>query len=125
MTGRRTVYRQKLHKNKSELTVLLFLPAIDCGKLQAPQNGSVFGRNTTYPHTLRFTCDVGFSLFGSSDRKCQANGTWSGTNALCQGEKSVNQGYLPFTWENRKFQLENQMVRDFPFGKLKKICAVI
>ncbi|XP_020615812.1 CUB and sushi domain-containing protein 3-like isoform X2 [Orbicella faveolata] len=58
--------------------------AIDCGKLQAPQNGSVFGRNTTYPHTLRFTCDVGFSLFGSSDRKCQANGTWSGTNALCQ-----------------------------------------
>ena len=34
-------------------------------------------------------------------------------------------GYLPFTWENRKFQLENQMVRAIPCGKLQKICAVI
>ena len=34
-------------------------------------------------------------------------------------------GYLPFTWENRKFQLENQMVRAIPCGKLQKIWAVI
>ena len=34
-------------------------------------------------------------------------------------------GYLPFTRENRKFQLENQMVRAIPFGKLQKIWAVI
>ena len=26
-------------------------------------------------------------------------------------------GYLPFTRENRKFRLENQMVRAIPFGK--------
>ena len=25
-----------------------------------------------------------------------------------------DKGYLPFTWENQKFQLENQMVRVFP-----------
>ena len=29
------------------------------------------------------------------------------------------------TWENRKFRLENQMVRALPFGKLQKIWAVI
>ena len=34
-------------------------------------------------------------------------------------------GYLPFTQENRKFQLENQMVRAIPFGKLQKIWTVI
>ena len=34
-------------------------------------------------------------------------------------------GYLPFTRENQKFQLENQMVRAIPFGKLQKIWAVI
>ena len=34
-------------------------------------------------------------------------------------------GYLPFTWENWKFQLENQMVRAIPLGKLQKIWAVI
>lgn len=48
---------------------------------------------------LRFTCDVGFSLLGSSDRQCQENGTWSGTNAFCQGEKSINQNsYLTKAW---------------------------
>ena len=36
-----------------------------------------------------------------------------------------NIGYLPFTWENRKFQLEKQMVRAIPFGKIQKIWAVI
>ena len=34
-------------------------------------------------------------------------------------------GYLPFTRANRKFQLENQMVRAIPFEKLQKIWAVI
>ena len=33
-------------------------------------------------------------------------------------------GYLPFTWENRKFRLENQMVHAIPFGKLQKKWAV-
>ena len=39
------------------------------------------------------------------------------------GERDL--GYLPFTRENRKFRLENQMVRAIPFGKLQKIWAVI
>ena len=30
------------------------------------------------------------------------------------------QGYLPFTWHNQTFQLENQVEHDFPFGKLQK-----
>ena len=34
-------------------------------------------------------------------------------------------GYIPFTRENRKFQLENQMDRAIPFGKLQRIWAVI
>ena len=41
------------------------------------------------------------------------------------GELTVDMGYLPFTWENRKFQLEDQMVRAIPIGKLQKIWAVI
>ena len=32
---------------------------------------------------------------------------------------------VPFTWENRKLQLENQMFRAIPFGNLPKIWAVI
>ena len=37
----------------------------------------------------------------------------------------VNKGYLSFTWENRKFRWEIQMVHPIPFGKLQKIWAVI
>lgn len=36
-----------------------------------------------------------------------------------------DQGYLPFTGENQKFQSENQLVRAIPFGKIQKIWAVI
>ena len=32
-------------------------------------------------------------------------------------------GYLSFVWENRKFPMEDQMVRAIPFGKLWKIWA--
>ena len=34
-------------------------------------------------------------------------------------------GYLPLTTENRKFQLENQMVLAIPFWKIQKVAAAI
>lgn len=33
-----------------------------------------------------FDCDDGFILLGSNIRNCQANGTWSGNQAFCEGE---------------------------------------
>ena len=47
------------------------------------------------------------------------------TSTILSAPPPIDQGYLPFTWENRKFQVENQMVRTIPFGKLQKIWAVI
>ena len=45
---------------------------------------------------------------------------------LCLGFVHVlYKGYLPFSWENRKFWLESQMIRAIPFGKLQNIWAVI
>ena len=44
---------------------------------------------------------------------------------LNESEAGVDLGYLPFTRENRKFQLENQMDRAIPFGKFQRIWAVI
>ena len=31
------------------------------------------------------------------------------------------QGYLPFTWHNQAFQLENQVDHNIPFGKLQQM----
>lgn len=66
----------------------IFFPfiAIDCGFLDAPTNGSSSGDLTVFPNTKYFTCDLGFLMGGSSERACQANGTWSGTNTTCSGE---------------------------------------
>ena len=50
--------------------------------------------------------------------------TKRGKNRLCKWAFRM-QGYLLFTRENRKFHLENQMVRAIPFGKLQKTWAVI
>ena len=44
----------------------------------------------------------------------------------CQIPSYINLGYfVPFMWENQKFQKENQMVYSIQSGKLQKIWAVI
>lgn len=60
-------------------------PAVDCGSLAAPLNGSIQGNETTYPNTIHINCDSGFIRNGSPFRTCQANRTWSGVKTTCQG----------------------------------------
>ena len=59
--------------------------AVDCGAMFSPMNGSIFGNLTVYPNTVRFSCDLGFLVLGSSIRKCQHNGTWDGYDTVCEG----------------------------------------
>ncbi|KAK3727153.1 hypothetical protein QZH41_004451 [Actinostola sp. cb2023] len=58
--------------------------AVDCGSLGVPQNGSLQGSLTVFPNVIKFSCDEGFLLCGSSSRVCQANRTWSGTLTHCE-----------------------------------------
>ena len=46
-------------------------------------------------------------------------------NYLKQNTHNVILENLPFTWENRKLQLKNQMVHAYPFQKPQKIWAVV
>lgn len=62
--------------------------AKDCGLLAVPLNGSVSGTETTFPNEAMFNCDEGFLLKGSTVRRCQADGSWSGTQASCKGKVS-------------------------------------
>lgn len=60
-------------------------PAQDCGPLDNPANGSSIGDLTVFPNKIIFGCDEGFLLRGSNIRNCQANGTWSGNQTICEG----------------------------------------
>ena len=63
------------------------LIAVDCGALTSPTNGSSFGTATTFSNTIKFSCDIGFDLVGSSSRRCMADKTWSGEMPVCKGNQ--------------------------------------
>jgi len=57
-----------------------------CYNLATPANGFAFGNNqSTYEvgSVIRFDCEVCTSMSGSSERTCQQDGTWSGTDFFC------------------------------------------
>lgn len=64
-------------------------PAVDCGPLSVPVNGSSSGDSTVFPNSLLFNCDPGFILSGSTIRTCQPNGTWSGFSTICGGRSEA------------------------------------
>ena len=39
----------------------------------------------SYEDTCSFTCNTGYELTGSDTRICQSDGSWSGTDDVCQG----------------------------------------
>ena len=56
--------------------------AKDCGPPVAPLYGSVNYTNTTFDSTAEVSCNISFSLVGSSSIRCNAYGYWSGI-AIC------------------------------------------
>lgn len=85
----KTVHLQVIETPSLALISLIFCSiisqAVDCGVVKPLLNGSISGEMTVFPHLLRIHCDEGFTLLGSTSRKCQANGTWSGRDAFCKG----------------------------------------
>ena len=73
-----------------------FHPAImsvpeDCGPLSSPDNGEVdTGEGTRAGAQATYTCDLGFELFGESQRVCGRDGVWNGSQPECRGQSSLN-----------------------------------
>ena len=85
-------------------TWYIYALAKDCGLLDVPSNGSMFGNQTTYPHKVLFRCHEGFTLRGSQVRRCTSEGTWSGVPASCEGTRALSHLHrsTDFTNLNRK-----------------------
>ncbi|XP_011409624.1 PREDICTED: CUB and sushi domain-containing protein 1-like [Amphimedon queenslandica] len=58
---------------------------VDCGRLQAPMDGSIAFQFdlTTFNSVATYSCNFGFTLIGSANRTCQLNGSWSPDAPTC------------------------------------------
>lgn len=96
---------------------LCFLTAKDCGNLTVPQNGSLNGRETTFPNEATFSCDEGFILNGSTVRRCQSDGTWSGIRTSCHGE-IITCSYQNISKTIKRLQVDQQSCK-----RCKSLCS--
>ena len=60
-----------------------FSAVVNCNDPGALENGARSGSVFTFGGEVTYTCNPGYTLSGSSIRRCQANGLWSGTPASC------------------------------------------
>ena len=68
-------------------TWLLYL--VSCLELTNPNNGVINcsledDGVPSQGDTCSFTCNTGYELTGSDNRTCQSDGSWSGSDAVCQ-----------------------------------------
>ncbi|KAI1894595.1 hypothetical protein AGOR_G00117390 [Albula goreensis] len=63
-----------------------------CGDPGVPPHGSRLGEEFKLKSLLRFTCEAGYSLIGSAERTCLLNGSWSGTQPVCEAVSCGNPG---------------------------------
>lgn len=62
-----------------------------CGDPGIPSHGIGLGDKFDVDSMVRFSCEPGYTLRGSSERTCQANGSWSGTQPECEGTSATPQ----------------------------------
>uniref|UniRef100_A0A3Q2ZGJ4 Sushi domain containing 2 n=1 Tax=Kryptolebias marmoratus TaxID=37003 RepID=A0A3Q2ZGJ4_KRYMA len=58
-------------------------PVVSCGWIPTPRNGKKNGTRYLQGNTLSFTCSEGYVLYGSTERTCVEDGTWTGEQAHC------------------------------------------
>ncbi|XP_049586360.1 CUB and sushi domain-containing protein 3 isoform X3 [Syngnathus scovelli] len=63
-----------------------------CGDPGTPAHASREAGNFKVRSKVRFTCAVGHTLYGSAERICFPNGTWSGRQPFCKSVQCGNPG---------------------------------
>ncbi|XP_056231786.1 sushi domain-containing protein 2 [Seriola aureovittata] len=64
-------------------------PVVSCGWLPTPSNGKKNGTNYLKGDALSFSCSDGYILYGSTQRTCLDDGTWTGEQPYCITEDKV------------------------------------
>ena len=75
------------------MKALKFYTGIQCDNLSPPVNGSITSCSSGTlglgyeGDTCNFTCNTGYELTGSDTRTCQSDGSWSGSDDMCERSK--------------------------------------
>ncbi|XP_010731273.3 sushi domain-containing protein 2 isoform X2 [Larimichthys crocea] len=64
-------------------------PVVSCGWLSTPMNGKKNGTHYLEGNTVSFTCNEGYILYGSTERTCLDDGTWTGEQPYCITDDKV------------------------------------
>ena len=71
--------------NTSDSVILLF-SVVNCGDPGTPDNGVRYGDVFTFLSTVLLECDPQYKLVGDLTRTCQADGSWTGSQPICEGK---------------------------------------
>ncbi|KAK7825569.1 hypothetical protein U0070_016209 [Myodes glareolus] len=63
-----------------------------CGDPGTPGHGSRQESDFRTKSTVRFACDAGYILYGSEERTCLSNGSWTGRQPECKAVQCGNPG---------------------------------
>lgn len=65
-----------------------------CGDPGTPAHASREAGNFKVRSKVRFTCAVGHTLYGSAERICFPNGTWSGRQPFCKRKGNLENVFV-------------------------------
>ena len=57
---------------------------ISCGRPPWVSNAVALYQSTNFGDVVTYVCNHGYTLFGASQRNCQANGKWGGVGPNCR-----------------------------------------
>lgn len=67
---------------------------VQCPALSDPANGKLKSTDTKFEGIAHYECDTNYKVVGDAERHCEGQGTWSGTEPVCQ-EVKCNQPSKP------------------------------
>ena len=66
--------------------MLVPLSVVNCTALEDPEHGTLTGDSISFGSEVSYSCDNGYILTGDADRTCQADGSWTGSDPICNSK---------------------------------------
>ena len=87
--GGRPIFAHHHQPLESNFSVYTSVPVVNCTTSGDLLHGSVSANKTSFNQAISYRCSTGYEIKGAATQaahlKCQADGTWNGTEPTCTG----------------------------------------